>query len=93
VSPTPTKPGRPGTGLEYVSYVAASAAGARLPWFVTGGVTPETVPGLAAAGARRFVVVRYLTEAGTAGGAGGAEAAARRLRDAIDSAVAGRAGG
>jgi thiamine-phosphate pyrophosphorylase len=90
VSPTPTKPGRPGTGLEYVSYVAASAVGAQVPWFVTGGVTPETVPGMAAAGARRFVVVRYLTEAG---GAGGAEAAARRLRAAIDSAVAGGVGG
>ena len=29
----------------------------------TGGVTPETVPSLATAGARHFVVVRYLTEA------------------------------
>jgi thiamine-phosphate pyrophosphorylase len=91
VSPTPTKPGRPGTGLQYVSYVAASEVGARVPWFVTGGVTPETVPGLAAAGGRRFVVVRYLTQAGE-GQAADAEAAARRLRAAIDSAVAGGVG-
>ena len=34
-----------------------------MPVFVTGGVTPERVPALAHAGARHFVVVRYLTEA------------------------------
>jgi thiamine-phosphate pyrophosphorylase len=52
-----------------------------LPWFVTGGVTPETVPALVAAGARRFVVVRFLTEATDAG------ANARALRAAIDRAL------
>ncbi|MBV8161492.1 MAG: thiamine phosphate synthase, partial [Acidimicrobiia bacterium] len=51
VSPTPTKPGRPGTGLRYLTYVVERA---KTPWFVTGGVTPESVPMLAAAGARRF---------------------------------------
>jgi thiamine-phosphate pyrophosphorylase len=76
VTPTPTKPGRPGTGLAYVTH--AAAAGGR-PFFVTGGVTPETIPGLAAAGARRFVVVRYLTEASDP------KSAAHRLRDAIDA--------
>ena len=81
VSPTPTKPGRPGTGLEYLSYAASRAT---LPWFVTGGVTPETVPGMVAAGARRFVVVRWLTEAPDP------EAAARALRHAVDRAVAPR---
>jgi len=60
VVPTPTKPGRPGTGLDYVSYAAARAA---RPVFVTGGVTPETVVGLVRAGGRRFVVVRWLTDA------------------------------
>jgi len=79
VSPTPTKPGRAGTGLEYLTYAAAHAA---LPWFVTGGVTPETVPAMVAAGARRFVVVRYLTEADDP------SRAARALRDSIDAAVA-----
>ena len=75
VNATPTKPGRPGTGLEYLEYVSARQT---LPWFVTGGATPETIPQMAAAGARRFVVVRYLT------GADDPEAAARDLRAVID---------
>jgi len=75
VAPTPTKPGRPGTGTEYVAYAAQHA---RHPMFVTGGVTPETVPSMAAAGARHFVVVRYLTDAPEP------EQAARRLRRAIE---------
>jgi len=79
VNATPTKPGRPGTGLDYVAYAARSAE--TRPWFVTGGVTPETVPAMAAAGARRFVVVRYLTESGDP------ERSARSLRSAIDAAV------
>jgi thiamine-phosphate pyrophosphorylase len=83
VSETPTKPGRPGTGLEYLSYAAASPE--TRPWFVTGGVTPETVGAMAAAGATRFVVVRYLTQADDP------EGAARRLRTAIDAAVSGPA--
>jgi thiamine-phosphate pyrophosphorylase len=75
---TPTKPGRPGTGTEYLSFAVA-----RSPWpvFVTGGVTPETVPGLVAAGARHFVVVRWLTEAPEP------EAAARAVSSAIDEAL------
>ncbi len=59
VTPTPTKPGRPGTGPGYITFAVANA---RRPVFVTGGVTPQTVPALMAAGARHFVVVRYLTE-------------------------------
>jgi thiamine-phosphate pyrophosphorylase len=78
VNPTPTKPGRPGTGLEYLRYAAGRTV---LPCYVTGGVTPETVPAMVAAGASRFVVVRYLTEAADPG------ASARRLRDAIDQAL------
>jgi thiamine-phosphate pyrophosphorylase len=74
VNPTPTKPGRPGTGLGYLTFAAGHA---RLPWFVTGGVTPETVGAMLAAGARRFVVVRYLTEAADP------EANARRLAKSI----------
>lgn len=79
VEATPTKPGRPGTGLDYLTLAAGQA---RVPVFVTGGVTPERVPALAAAGARHFVVVRYLTESDDPA------AAARRLRAAIDQAVA-----
>lgn len=75
VTETPTKPGRPGVGLDYLRYAAAHA---RHPFYVTGGVTPETIGPMANAGATRFVVVRYLTESGDP------EGAARRLRDAID---------
>lgn len=78
VMPTPTKPGRPGTGLGYLEYASSIDTGRHIPWFVTGGVTPETLPAMAAAGARRFVVVRYLTEAVDA------EASARALREALD---------
>ena len=82
VVPTPTKPGRPGTGLDYLRHAMANAD---RPWFVTGGVSPATVPELVAAGATRFVVVRYLTEAADP------EAAARALRTAIDDAVGAQA--
>ncbi len=75
VAATPTKPGRPGTGLDYLRYAARTAT---RPWFVTGGVTPETLPDMLDAGARRFVVVRWLTEATDP------EAAARALREVID---------
>ncbi len=78
VNPTPTKPGRPGTGLAYLRYAGRHAV---LPWFVTGGVTPETVAGMVAAGAGRFVVVRYLTEAQDP------EANAQRLRRVIDESL------
>jgi len=82
VVPTPTKPGRPGTGE---GYAALAAARSQVPVFITGGVSPRSVPGLAAAGARHFVVVRWLTESTDPAGA------ARELRRAIDEAVA-RAG-
>ena len=76
---TPTKPGRPGTGS---SYVTLAARDSRRPFFVTGGVRPESVPSLTRSGARRFVVVRYLTEASDP------FANARALRAAIDEAIA-----
>ncbi len=79
VVPTPTKPGRPGTGA---GYAGRATAGAGVPVFVTGGVTPDTVGPLVAAGARHFVVVRFLT------GAADPRAAARDLRRAIDDALA-----
>ncbi len=75
---TPTKPGRPATGIDYIAHAVREAS---RPVFVTGGVTPDTVFELAAAGARHFVVVRYLTEADDP------RRAARLLRDAIDSAL------
>jgi thiamine-phosphate pyrophosphorylase len=78
VEETPTKPGRPGTGIDFASRASAQS---QVPVFVTGGVTPRKVPALAAAGVRHFVVVRYLTEAADP------ERAARELREAIDAAV------
>lgn len=79
VNPTPTKPGRPGTGLGYLVEAASVAA---VPWFVTGGVTPGTIGPMVAAGASRFVVVRYLTEAADP------EANAAQLIQALDQALA-----
>ena len=72
---TPTKPGRPGTGPEYVARAVGES-----PWpvWVTGGVEPDTVGDLVATGARHFVVVRWLV------GADDPETAARRLRRRID---------
>ncbi len=75
VVPTPTKPGRAPTRIDYLRLAVAQAG---RPVFVTGGVSPETVPELADAGARHFVVVRYLTEADDP------RRAARKLRDAVD---------
>jgi thiamine-phosphate pyrophosphorylase len=60
VEATPTKPGRPGTGLGYIRLAAERSPH---PFFVTGGISPATLPAVAAAGATRFVVVRALTEA------------------------------
>ena len=79
VTPTPAKPGRPGTGLGYVAHAAEHYP---RPFFVTGGVTPRTLPAMVTAGGRRFVVVRWLTEAGNP------EQAARALRAALDEALA-----
>lgn len=72
---TPTKPGRPGTGTGYLSEAVR-----RSPWpvWVTGGVDPECAGDLVDAGARHFVVVRWLVDADDPG------AAARRLRHRID---------
>ena len=60
VERTPTKPGRSGTGLDLVRYAAQRVD---LPWFVTGGISQETLPGVLEAGARRVVVVRAIAEA------------------------------
>lgn len=59
VNETPTKPGRPGTGLDLVKQAAETIP---LPWFVTGGMAPDTLPAAIEAGARRIVVVRAITE-------------------------------
>ena len=61
VYPTPTKPGRPAPGLALVRHVAAARPA--LPWFAIGGIEERTVDAVVAAGARRIVVVRAITEA------------------------------
>ena len=76
--PTPTKPGRPAPGLELTRYAAGRAADR--PWFAIGGIDLATLDKVLAAGARRVVVVRAITEAADPGGA--AAEFARRLRDA-----------
>ena len=60
VEATPTKPGRPGVGLELVSYAAARAP---VPWFAIGGINAWNLERTMEAGARRIVVVRAITEA------------------------------
>lgn len=75
VHATPTKPGRPAVGLELIRH--AASAPRPLPWFAIGGIDSETVGDVVAAGARRIVVVRALTEAPNP------EATARALRGAL----------
>jgi thiamine-phosphate pyrophosphorylase len=68
---TPTKPGRPATGLGLIEYVAQHQAAlhqaaphqAGRPWFAIGGISLDRLGDVLAAGARRVVVVRAITEA------------------------------
>jgi thiamine-phosphate pyrophosphorylase len=74
---TPTKPGRPAAGLELVAH-AASHEDDR-PWFAIGGIESlERLDEVLAAGARRVVVVRAITDAPDPAAAAAAFAA--RLR-------------
>lgn len=57
---TPTKPGRPGTGLELVHRAAMRV---RRPWFAIGSIDATNAVEVVAAGASRIVVVRAVTEA------------------------------
>jgi thiamine-phosphate pyrophosphorylase len=75
---TPTKPGRPATGLGLLSRVAARQP-AR-PWFAIGGISLARLDDVLAAGATRVVVVRAITEADDPAAA--ARAFAIRLREA-----------
>jgi thiamine-phosphate pyrophosphorylase len=58
---TPTKPGRPATGLGLVSHVARSAP--VRPWFAIGGISLARLDEVLEAGATRVVVVRAITGA------------------------------
>ena len=57
---TPTKPGRPGVGLELVRHAAGHVD---RPWFAIGGIDATNIADVGAAGARRIAVVRAVTEA------------------------------
>lgn len=59
--PTPTKPDRPAPGCQLLP-VAAAQAGDK-PWFAIGGIDAQRLPQVLAAGARRVVVVRAITQA------------------------------
>lgn len=60
--PTPTKLGRPGIGLEAIVTMEQDV-GSKIPAFCIGGITPETIPDVLAAGAQRIVVVSALLQA------------------------------
>jgi thiamine-phosphate pyrophosphorylase len=91
---TPTKPGRAAVGLELVHYAADAVRRAEapaesdvegqvadgVPWFAIGGIDLDNVEQVVAAGARRIVVVRAITEADDPAGA------ARALLAALDAA-------
>jgi thiamine-phosphate pyrophosphorylase len=77
---TPTKPGRPAAGLDYVRHAAEHAT---LPWFAIGGVDAGNVAEVRAAGAERIVVVRAIAEARDP------EGAARSLAGAIKGTESG----
>jgi thiamine-phosphate pyrophosphorylase len=72
---TPTKKGRPATGLDYIRYAAKS--GERRPWFAIGGIDPANVADVVDAGATRVVVVRAVGGSDAPGSA--ARELARRL--------------
>jgi thiamine-phosphate pyrophosphorylase len=72
---TPTKGGRPATGLEYVRH--AAAVGGERPWFAIGGIQLGNIDEVVAAGARRVVVLRAIRDADDP------EAAAATLRAAL----------
>ncbi|QQL44958.1 thiamine phosphate synthase [Sulfuriroseicoccus oceanibius] len=62
VFPTPTKAGRPGIGMENIQSVHEKV-GVEIPMFCIGGIKPENLDQVIAAGARRVVVVSALLQA------------------------------
>jgi thiamine-phosphate pyrophosphorylase len=75
---TPTKEGRPATGLELIRTAAESV---RRPWFAIGGIDASNVREVVAAGAERVCVVRAIRDASDP------RAAATELFDAVDPAA------
>jgi thiamine-phosphate pyrophosphorylase len=81
VHATPTKPGRPAAGLEYVAHAASTVT---KPWFAIGGLDAGNVHEVVERGATRIVVVRAITEADDP------EAAARALRAGLEATAGAR---
>lgn len=74
---TPTKEGRPATGLGFISHAAAAAT---KPFFAIGGIDTSNIGQVVAAGASRAVVVRAIRDAGDP------VSVARALRAALENA-------
>jgi thiamine-phosphate pyrophosphorylase len=72
---TPTKAGRPGTGLDFIRYAASVAT---KPFFAIGGIDGENIGDVVAAGATRAVVVRAIRDADDP------QAVASALKSALD---------
>jgi thiamine-phosphate pyrophosphorylase len=75
---TPTKPDYPAVGLELVRHAAEVV---ERPWFAIGGIDGANVSEVAAAGARRVVVVRAIRDAPDP------RAAAAGLRAVVEEAL------
>jgi thiamine-phosphate pyrophosphorylase len=78
---TPTKPDYEPVGTELVSYAARHA---RVPFFAIGGIGPDTVGEVVAAGAERVAVVRAI------GDAADPREAARILRERVEAGAPAR---
>ena len=76
VHATPTKPGRAGVGAELVRYAAKHCS---RPFFAIGGLDPENVGTVVAAGGRSVSVLRWVSLARDP------KAAAREMVDALSS--------
>ena len=74
---TPTKAGRPATGLDLIRHAASRAP--EKPWFAIGGIDASNIGEVVAAGAERVVVVRAIRDARDP------HAAAAELRAALDA--------
>jgi thiamine-phosphate pyrophosphorylase len=79
---TPTKAEYAPVGTELVAYAAERA---RVPFFAIGGIDPDNVAEVVAAGAERVAVVRAIRDAADPAGA------ARALRERIEAGTAARA--
>ena len=75
---TPTKEGRPATGLELIRTASEIA---EKPWFAIGGIDAENVDEVVAAGAERLCVVRAILDAADP------RAAATTLAGTVDPAA------